>query len=258
MTARMRTAERFTAALQRVDRPQAIGLACAMAIAAGVGWAGSPFLLAVAVGFQLAAGGLGGVAIMGAARPGLGLARYTTLALAGVAATLAGRMLPENVAVFFVPLVALLLWVVLWIELRGRLEEGERWMLDLALAGILFATAAGVGAVFPTDAWPPPMGLVVLTALVLGFRAAEARERFGVNGIGQGLLHALAVAQAVAAAALLTLPGLVGQAVVAIFFYAWGGAADALDAGSSPRSVIVEFGSLAVLGLLVAVLMRQS
>jgi hypothetical protein len=254
----MRTGERLSAALQRIERPQAIALAAVMAVAAAVGWEGSPFLLAVAVAFQLAAGGLGGVAIMGPARPGLGLARYTTLALAGVAATLGGRAIPANIALFCIPLVAILLWVVLWVELRGRLEEGERWMLDLTLSGILFATAAGVGAVFPADAWPPPMSLVVLAGLLLGLRAAEARGRFGVNGVGQGLLHALAVAQAIAATALLHLPGLVGQAVVAIFFYAWGGAADALDDGSSWRSVAVEFGSLAILGLIVALLMRQA
>jgi hypothetical protein len=249
---------RLSAALQRIERPQAIALACAMAVAAAVGWTGSPFLLAVAVAFQLAAGGLGAVAIMGPARPALGLARYTTLALAGVAATIGGRLLPGNVAFLFAPLVAVGLWAVLWIELRGRLESSERWMLDLALSGILFVTAAGVGAVFPADAWPPPMGLIVLAGMLLGLRAAEARGRFGVNGVGQSLLHALAVAQAVAATALLGLPGLVGQAVVAIFFYAWGGAADALDGGSSARSVAIEFGSLAVLGLVVAVLMRQA
>ncbi|MGZ6140768.1 MAG: hypothetical protein ACXWLA_08840, partial [Myxococcaceae bacterium] len=188
----------------------------------------------------------------------LGLARYTTLALAGVAATIGGRLIPGNVSLLFVPLVAVLLWLVLWIELRGMLEDAERWMLDLTLSGILFATAAGVAGLFPADTWPPPMGLVVLVGLVLGLRAAEGRGRFGVHGVGQALLHALAVGQAVAATALLNLPGLVGQAVVAIMFYAWGGAADALDNGSSSRSVAVEFGSLAILGLLVALLMRQA
>jgi hypothetical protein len=255
--ARLRARGHVPAALQHVDRPEAIGLACVLALVAAIGWVGTPFVLAVAVAFELAAGGLGGVAIMGPARPALGLARYTTLALAGVAATLGGRLIPGNVQLLFAPLVAVLLWVVLWIEMRGRLEESERWMLDLALSGILFATAAGVNGVFPADTWPPPMGIVVLVGLVLGLRAAEGRGRFGVQGVGQALLHALAVGQALAATALLSLPGLVGQAVVAIVFYAWGGAADALDDGASSRSVAIEFGSLAVLGLLVALLMRQ-
>lgn len=257
MIARMRTAGRVPAALQRIDRPQAIVLAAVLAVAAAVGWIGTPLVLSVAVACQLAIGGLGAVALIGPARPGGGLGRYTTLALAGVAATLVGRLIPGGVALLFVPLLAVLLWSIVWLELRGVLEASERWMLDLGLSAVLFATAAGIGGLFASDVWPPPFLLVALVAFLLGFRLAEARGRFGVNGIGQALLHALAVAQAAAATLLLHLPGLVGQAVVAVIFYAWSGAADALDGGSSARAVVLEFGSLALLGLIVALLMRQ-
>jgi hypothetical protein len=68
----------------------------------------------------------------------------------------------------------------------------------------------------------------------------------------------LAVAQVGAAVTLLHLPGLVGPAVVALGFHAWGGAAEALDGGSSARSVVIEFGALALVGVVVALLLRAA
>ena len=65
----------------------------------------------------------------------------------------------------------------------------------------------------------------------------------------------MAVAQVAAASACCSLPGVVGAAIVALGFHAWGGAAEALDDGASGRSVILEFGALAVLGLVVALLL---
>jgi len=59
------------------------------------------------------------------------------------------------------------------------------------------------------------------------------------------------------AVVVLRVPGLVGPALVALAFYVWGGAADALGGGATPRSVALEFGSLALLGFLVAVLMAH-
>jgi len=134
MIARMLSGRRVPAALQRVDRPQAIALSVVLAVTAAVGWLASPFVLAVAVAIQLAAGGLGAVALMGPSRPGLGIGRYTTLALAGVSATLAGRLIPGGVSLLFVPLLAVMLWAVLWLELRAAFETAERTALDLALA----------------------------------------------------------------------------------------------------------------------------
>jgi hypothetical protein len=244
-------------ALQVIDRPQAIGLAIVLAVAAAVGWFVGPVGLSVAVAVELALGGLGAVVLIGPARPGLGIARYATVAMAGVAATLAGRLLPGGVSLLFVPLLAVLLWIVLWIELRGRLAASERWVLDLALTAIVFAASAGLDGVFGTTVWPPPVALLAIMAFILALRSAEARQTDGVHGVGQALLHVLAVAQVGIAVALLALPGVVGPAVIALAFYVWGGAAEALDSGSSSRSVAVEFGTLALLGLVVAMLMRQ-
>jgi hypothetical protein len=50
----------------------------------------------------------------------------------------------------------------------------------------------------------------------------------------------------------------VAPAVLALGFHAWGGAAEALESGARARAVIVEFGSLALLGLLVALLLRPA
>jgi hypothetical protein len=49
----------------------------------------------------------------------------------------------------------------------------------------------------------------------------------------------------------------VGPALVALAFYAWGGAADALQSGASARAVTMEFGSLALLGILVAIFLHR-
>lgn len=257
MIARLRARRRVPSAIGRVERPWVVVLAIALAAVAAAGWLSGPFGLSVAVAGQLVVGGLGAVALMGPVRPGLGLARYTTLAMAGVAATLLGRMLPGGVSLLFVPLLAVVLWSVLWLELRGELVAVERTGLDLVLTAIVFAAAAGLDAVFGRDAWPPPVALLALMSLVLAVRAAEARGIGGVEAVGQGLLHALALGQIALAVNLLALPGLVGPAILALTFYAWGGAAEALGRGAGPRAVAIEFGSLAVLGLLVALLMHQ-
>jgi len=259
MIARMLSGRRVPAALQRVDRPQAIALAVGLAITAAVGWlVGGSFILAVAVAIELTAGGLGAVALMGPSQPGLGIARYTTLALAGVSATLAGRLIPGGVSLLFIPLLAVMLWAVLWLELRASFETVERTALDLALTAILFAAAAGIGGLMGNEGWPPPLGLVLLIGLVLSLRSAEARGEGGVQAVGQALLHTLAIGQVAVAVVILRIPGLVGPALVALAFYVWGGAADALGGGSNPRSVALEFGSLALLGFVVAVLMAHA
>ncbi len=257
MIARLRSSGRSSPRAGRVDRPWAIVLAVALAATAAAGWLASPLGLSVAIGLQLALGGLGAVALMGPSRPGLGLARYTTLALAGVAATLVGRMIPGGVSLLFVPFLAILLWAVLWLEMRGELLSVERTGLDLALTGTLFAAAAGIGTFFDRAAWPPPVALVALLAFLLGLRSSEARGRGGVEAVGQAMLHALAVGQVALGVAVLGLPGLVGPAIVALAFYAWGGAAEALGDGAAGRAVAIEFGSLALLGLLVALLLHQ-
>ena len=47
-------------------------------------------------------------------------------------------------------------------------------------------------------------------------------------------------------------------ALIALAFHAWSGAAEALEEGSSARAVAVEFGALAVLGVVVALLLTRS
>jgi len=78
------------------------------------------------------------------------------------------------------------------------------------------------------------------------------------EAVGQAVLHLLAIAQLGASVALLHLPGVVGSAVLALGFHAWAGAAEALENGAPARAVAVEFGSLALLGLLVALLLRPA
>jgi hypothetical protein len=241
--------------LSRLEHPEAIGLAVALAIVAAFGWLASPFWLAVAIGVQLAVGGLGAVWLIGALQPGLGFARYATFASAAVALTLFGRLLMPSAGLLLAPLAALLLWAVLRIELEVNRTRESSVVLDLALVSIVFATTAGIGGLVPRDAWPPGLILVLLGAAVPTMRAAEARGRNGAEAVGQAVLHLIAIGQVATALALLRLPGVVGAAILALAFHAWSGAAEALDSGASARSVLIEFGALAVLGLVVALLL---
>jgi hypothetical protein len=138
------------------------------------------------------------------------------------------------------------------------LAEGSRRRvgIDLVLVGTVFAAAAGLAALVPADAWPPGLVLLLVIAAVPALRAAEARGRTGIEAVGQAALHLVAIAQLAAAMSLLRLPGVVGSAIVALGFHAWAGAAEALDEGASVRAVVLEFGALAVLGLVVALLLH--
>jgi hypothetical protein len=243
---------RSRAIQRRIDRPEAVLLAVAQAVVATAGWYVEPFWVAAAVAAQLALGGLGGVRLIGPARSRAGFARYAMPATAGVAATLFGRILPGGVALLLVPLVAVLLWAVIYLELRATHAQGGRTTLELLLTATLFAGAAGILAILGPDPWLPPLGLIAALALVLALRSAEARDAVGGQAVGQALLHGLAAAQVGAATLLLQLPGVIGPAIVALAFYAWGGAAEALRGDASGRSVAIEFGALAVLGLVVA------
>jgi hypothetical protein len=243
-------------AVSRIQHPEAILITILMAIVAAAGWLLAPFWLAVMVAAQLAVGGLGAVWLIGPARTELGFARYATLASAGVALTLFGRLVVPGIGLLLAPVVALMLWGVIRLEL-DLAEQGQRRVgLDLVLVGIVFAAAAGLGTIVPPDAWPPGLILLLLVAAMPALRAAEARGRTGIEAVGQAALHLVALAQLAAAVGLLHLPGVVGAAVVALGFHAWGGAAEALDDGASVRAVVLEFGALAVLGLAVALLLH--
>jgi hypothetical protein len=240
--------------LARVSHPEAILVATVMAAIAAAGWLLAPFWLAVAIAAQMVVGGIAAVWLIGPVRVELGFARYATLATAGVALTLFGRLTVPATGLAPAPIVAVLLWAVIRLELdlaRGARRVG----LDLALVGIVFGAAAGLGAIIGRDAWPPALIPLLVICSVPALRAAEARGHSGTEAVGHAALHLVALAQVAAAVALLRLPGVVGAAVVALAFHAWGGAAEALDEGASARSVILEFGALAILGLVVAILL---
>lgn len=243
--------------LQRIDRPEVVGLSLVLAVLAAIGWVTGGTWLAVAVGAQLALGGAGAVRLIGPARPELGLARYVTPAITAVSLTLAGRLLAPGTAVLLTPLAAVLIWAVLWLEMRTAVGLGAHTTLDLALVGIVFLAAAGIWRLFGQATWPPPLALIGLVGFVLAIRAAEARGRTGLRALGLALLHALAVVQVGAALVLLALPGVAAPAVVALSFYVWGGAVEGLDEARTGRSVALEFGALALLGLLMALLLHQ-
>jgi hypothetical protein len=250
--------ERLTTIRRRIERPEAIVLAMVVAGLAVYGWLAPPFWMAVAIAVQLVIGGLGAVWVIGPIRARFGFARYGTFAVAGVAFTLLGSLLSSVAQIAAAPVVAVLLFGVLWLELRLPDARAPRLAVDLSLVAIVFAAAAGVAATFPTSAWPPTVVLVVIAAAVPAMRAAELRGRYGVEAVGQAVLHLLAIAQLGIGLALLHLPGVVGAAVLALGFHAWAGAAEALDTGARGRAVLVEFGSLALLGLLVALLLRPA
>jgi hypothetical protein len=243
---------------RRVERPEAVVLAVVLAGLATWGWLATPFWLALVICLQLVAAGIGSVVLLGPVRPQFGFARYAIPAVSAVVLTLAGRWLGGIALLAAAPVAALLLLGVAWGELRLPDHRTPRLVLELTLVGICFAASAGIAAVFPRTAWPPSVILLLAVLAVPALRSAELRGRYGVQAVGQALLHLLAIGQLGVALALLHLPGVVGSAILALGFHAWAGAADALDAGASGRSVLIEFGTLALLGLAVAALLHAS
>ena len=257
MIARLFGDRRRLAILRRVDRPAAAVLAIVQAVVAAIGWFVDPLWLAVAVAAQLVLGGIVAVRVIGPARSDLGLARYAIPATAGISATVFGRLIPGGLSLLLVPIVAVLLWAVTYLELRLERGTGGRTVGGLLLTGILFGAAAGLLVLFGSRSWPTPLLLVAAIALPLAMRAAEARETMGVEGVGQALLHVLVVVEVGVGVALLNIPIIASAALIALAFYTWGGAVDALREGSSGRSVAVEFGSLLVIGLIVGLFLYR-
>lgn len=256
MITRVFADRRAASVLRRIDRPGVVGLALVLAALATVAWLAEPFWMAVAIGAQLLVGGLGTVRMLGPAQPALGFARYAVPTAGAVSLSLFGRILPGGVVLLFAPLAAILIWSILWLELRTSRGIPARTILDLVLVAILFAAGSGIVVFAGRGGWPPPLALALPFALVLSIRAAEARGTVGVAGLGQGLLHTLAVAQVGLAATLLDLPGVIAPALIALAFHAWSGAAEALEDGAGGRAVLLEFGSLALLGVAVAVVVH--
>jgi hypothetical protein len=245
------------AVLRRIDRPGAALLAILQATVAAAGWFAEPLWLAVAVAAQLALGGIGAVRLIGPARSELGLARYMIPATAGIAATLFGRLIPGGLSLLLVPIVAVILWSVTYLELRAEGGTGGRTLGDLILMAVVFSGAAGLLALFGPQAWPTPVLLIGLLTVPAAFRASEARGTMGAEGFGQGLLQVLAVLQVGVAAALLNLNVVVTASLMALAFYTWGGAVDALRGGASGRAVAVEFGALMLVGLIVGLFLYR-
>jgi hypothetical protein len=258
MIGRLFADRRRLAILRRIDRPAAVVIAIAQALVAAAGWFAPPVWLAVSIAGQLALGGLTAVYVIGPARADLGLARYAMPSVAGIAATVLGRLIPGGLSLLLVPIVAVLLWAITYLELRIERGSGGRTVGDLLLTAIIFSGAAGLLALFGARAWPTPLLLVAFLALPVALRAAEARGALGVEAVGQALLHVLVVLQVGAGAVLLSLPLSVMAALMALAFYAWAGAADALRGGASGWSVAIEFGSLLLLGLVVGLLLHRA
>ena len=155
------------------------------------------------------------------------------------------------------PIVAVLLWSITYLELRAERATGGQTLRDLGLTAIVFTGAAGILDLFGPQTWPTPLVLVGLLSLPPAFRAAEARGTMGAEGFGQALLQVLAVVQVGVGAVLLNVSVLVSAALMALAFYTWTGAVDALRGGASGRSVVVEFGGLVLLGLFVGLLLYR-
>lgn len=258
MISRMVGGRRRLAILRQIDRPAVMGLAILQALVAAAGWFASPVYLAGAIALQLALGGVGAIRILGPARSDLGLARYAMPAVAGISATLFGRLIPGGLSLLLVPIVAVLLWSVTYLELRAERGTGGRTIGDLLVTTMVFAGAAGILALFGARTWPTPLILVAGLTLPLALRAAEARGTTGSEGVGQALLQLLVVTQIGAAATLLVLPPVVLAALIALAFYTWGGAVDALRGEASGGSVAIEFGALMVLGLVIGIMLSRA
>jgi hypothetical protein len=242
-------------ATRRADRLAAVVIALLQAGVAAAGWFADPVWLAVAIAAQLFLGGLAAVYVIGPVQPELGLARYAMPSAAGIAATLFGRLLPGGLSLLLIPFVAVLLWAVTYLELRLARGTGGRTIHDLLLMAIVFSGTAGLISLFGVQAWPTPMIVVAVLTLPVAMRSAEARGVLGVEAVGQALLHVLVVTQVGLAATLLNLQPTVLAGLVALAFYAWAGAVDALRSEDQGRSVAVEFGGLLVFGIVVGLLM---
>lgn len=243
--------------IRRIDRPAAMLLGVVQAVVAAAGWFASPVWLAVAVGVQLGLGGIGAIRLMGPARSELGFARYAMPACAGIAATLFGRLLPGGLSLLLVPILAVLLWSVIYLELRIERGTGGRTIGDLLLTAMVFGAAAGLLELFGPRAWPTPLVAVAAFALATALRSAEARGTTGAEAVGQALLQVLVVAQIGVGVILLELPISVMAAIMALAFYTWGGAVDTLRGGASGRAVAVEFGALVMVGVVAGLLLHR-
>ncbi len=257
MIGRLFVNRRRLAVLRRVDRPAAVLIAVLQAVVAAVGWFADPVVLAITIAAQLALGGVAAAYVIGPAREEAGLARYAMPSVAGISATVFGRLIPGGLSLLLVPILAVLLWSVTYLELRLARGTGGRTIQNMLLTGMVFAGAWGLIAFFGSRAWPTPLILLAVLCLPLAIRSAEARGARGGEAIGQSVLQVLVVFQVGLAVALLNIQLQLGAAIVALAFYTWGGAAEALRGEAPGRAVAAEFGTLMLVGLVAGLLLHR-
>ena len=236
MISRIFADRRRVAILRRVDRPSAILLAIAQAVVAtavvrGAGW------LAVAIA--------GKPSWAASSRPVLGRCDRTSAGALRRARRGRHRGNPSGgdsrrLSLPLVPILAVLLWTVTYLELRIERGTGGQTIGRLLLTAILFGGATGILFLFGPLTWPTPIVLVVGLALPLALRSSEARGTMGVEGFGQALLHVLVVAQIGAALSCSTPAG--GLPAHGDRLYT--GARDGDDAGDGLRTQCDRVGAL--------------
>jgi hypothetical protein len=146
---------------RRIERPEAILLALVMGALVVYGWFAPSFWLAVAIAGQLAIGGMGAVWVIGPVRSRFGFARYATFPVAAVALTLLGQTLSPIAQLGGAPVVVLLLFGVLWFEMRLPEGRSPRLSIDLTLVGSACGRRrAASRPPFPTASWLPAVLLV--------------------------------------------------------------------------------------------------
>ena len=182
------------AVLRRIDRPAAVLLAIAPGARRGRRLVRRAALAGGGHRRPAGARRAGGRARHRPRARGLGLARYAIPATAGIAATLFGRLIPGGLSLLLVPIVAVMLWSITYLELRAGRGTGGRTLGDLVLTAIVFTGAAGC-----STSSAPQHGrrrrCSSASSPAARFRAAEARGTMGAEAFGQALLQVLAVVQ---------------------------------------------------------------
>ena len=94
-----------------------------------------------------------------------------------------------------------------------------------------------------------------LIELMLSEVSETAIRLAGADRLAAGIEH---LARSPVDAVLLDLSVVATSALIALTFYTWAGAADALGQGATGRSVAAEFGSLMLIGLVVGLILSRA
>ena len=101
------------------------------------------------------------------------------------------------------PIVAVLLWSVTYLELRMARGTGGRTIHDLLLTAIVFSGAAGLLGLFGAQTWPTPDPARGAPDPAARDPRGGGTRGAGRGGVGQALLHVLVVVQVGLAGSLL-------------------------------------------------------